>query len=157
MQKLGRMGPESQEIRVESRVWWDLWASVKVTDCVTSTPTYPVATPVESLHPAAIRGHILGSQVLRDSHKFWGAGTLLSPISLFGSLSTLLPALPQAEPRDSGGGSDSPQLTTHSQKKRQEQEPGGRSKDPHDAGNTAGHRSPSASGMWCCLQVKEEV
>lgn len=68
------------------------------------------------------------------------------------SVSTLLPALPQAEPRDSRGSCRSPRLTTHSQKERQEKEPVGGSKAPHGVGDAAGHHSPRAGGMWRSVQ-----
>lgn len=124
-------------------------------DRITFTLTCPVATPLESPHPRFCQRPDLGGpgpgrdpQVLGS----WGSASLHLP---FDSPSTLLSALLQAEPRDGGGSCRSPQLTTHSQEERQEQEPVGRSKDPHDAGDAAGHQSSRAGGIWCSVQPSE--
>ena len=67
---------------MEINVWRDLWASVKVTGLCCFYPDLSCCNTRRVPSPIATRGHILGSQALGDSHKFWGAGALLSPISL---------------------------------------------------------------------------
>ena len=127
----------------------------RLLDCAISIPTCPIATPGQSLPPCFYQRPNLGGLWLWETDiTFEGQGSAF-PHLPFGSLSILYPALPQAEPRDSGGSCRSPQLTTHAQKERQEQEPVGRSKDPHDTGDAAGRQSPGAGGMWCSVQPSE--
>lgn len=140
---------------MEFCVWWDLCASIKATGlcyfypdlsyCNTRTVPSPLLLP---------EAKSWGLWLWETDITFEGWGSAF-PHLPFGSLSTLYPALPQAEPRDSGGSCRSPQLTTHAQKERQEQEPVGRSKDPHDTGDAAGRQSPGAGGMWCSVQPSE--
>lgn len=133
--KPGRVSPNGQWVGVESG---RNCGQCKGHWTVISTLTFPVTTP----SPCFYQSQMLGAQALGETQRVWGMGICSCPNPpLWLSLSTLSPALSQAEPRDSGGTCRGLRLTTHSQQERQEQKPVGGSKVPHDPGDAAGHSS----------------
>lgn len=150
-QKLGRVGPDGWETRVENDVWWDLWVRVKATRLCYVYPDLSCCNIVRVPLPRFCQ--ILGAQALGETHK---PGICFPPTSLlvlFLSCSLLCPKLSLGTQE---AVTEAPtQLTTHSQKERQEQKPVGRSKDAHDAGDAAGHQGTRADGIWCSVQPSE--